>query len=154
MNTFERINRTVDERRKQQPEPDKLLNRVYRENDKASSQFCDDAHQTPVDPDNPFSGTVQESYRTRETEWAGLQLAGGKVERPEAPPLYTVPDRYKEKRPCTCKNHVGKKWLPLAAFSERKGKNGKLYPSSWCKECVARHARERYQEAKSLSRFP
>lgn len=57
-------------------------------------------------------------------------------------PLFDAPDKYKQRRPCTCKAHEGNRWRPVADFSMRKAKNGKMYPSSWCRVCVARHVHD------------
>jgi hypothetical protein len=59
-------------------------------------------------------------------------------------PLFDAPDKYKQRRPCTCKHHAGNKWRPLTEFSERRAKNGKMYPLSWCNACRAQYAKDQY----------
>lgn len=90
-------------------------------------------------PVNESAAGASEITTERASEKAGhLDMAGVHPLEPH-PPLYTVPNRYKDRRPCTCKEHEGNRWRPIADFSVRKGKNGKTYPQSWCKQCTARY---------------
>lgn len=90
--------------------------------------------------------TLQGQVRTapRQTEVDGLKAAAGLIEPEEPAPLIDTPNRYVTRRPCTCKHHEGNKWRPITEFSERKAKNGKMYPQSWCKACTARYVRDQY----------
>lgn len=90
--------------------------------------------------------------RVRETEKAAFLDASGKEKLEPDPSPFDKPDKYRERRPCTCKNHQGNKWRPVSEFSVRKTKNGKMYPQSWCRACCAEYARQQYQNA--LRNFP
>ena len=96
-------------------------------------------------------GTAITAPRTTEVD--GLKAAAGFEQPEEAPPLISVPDKYKDKRPCTCATHKGNRWQPLIEFSERKARNGKLYPCSWCKRCKADYAADMYYKSKIARGF-
>jgi hypothetical protein len=140
--TFDDINRRVDERRELAGEPDKLLNKVYRQNDKQSSCISTDDHQSKVD-DDPFGGKVEDSLRKRPTEWDGLQLAGGKIERPEnAQPIDPPPNKFTHLKRCIDEDHVGDRWVNRAQFGHDARHSDKL--KSICKVCEARKRRMAY----------
>jgi hypothetical protein len=151
---FQRINELADARkREKQASYEPLISRTYRQNEKSTSQYSDTNHQTPVDPDAMFSGKVQESLATRTTEHEALKVAGGLSAYEEQPPLIDIPNKFADKRPCTCATHKGNRWQPLANFSERRAKNGKLYPASWCKRCKADYAADIYYKHKQANGF-
>lgn len=118
-----------------------LSSRVYRQNEKRTSQYSK-SNQTSSSHDEV--GSVEGGVSTLATEHTALKAAGGTpfIYNTDPQPLIDKPDRYKQKRPCTCKSHNGGKWRPLAEFSERKAKNGKMYPSSWCRACVAAYVQD------------
>lgn len=66
-------------------------------------------------------------------------------------PLFDAPNRYAQRRPCTCKTHEGNRWRPLSEFSTRKAKNGKSYPLSWCNACRAAYQRHQYNLLRQLA---
>lgn len=153
MTVYDAINKRADEiKARKQSEYQALLSRTYREEDSAISKIAVKEHHQRVDAESLGILNVEDSLLTLTTEQDAL-LSAGEVQaiQPNAP-LLDVPDKYKDKRPCSCPDHEGTRWTLLSEFSERKAKNGKKYPSSWCKICVARYVREVYRG--SLSRFP
>jgi len=142
--TFQQIlaNAEAAAQRKREQHTEFVSSRTFRINDKRTSQYSDDNHQSPVDPDACFSDKVQDSRATRSTEHEAFKVAGGLSAYVDEPPLIEAPNRYATRRPCTCKTHEGNKWRPLAEFSERKATNGKMYALSWCNACRARYMRE------------
>lgn len=138
--TFDDINRRVAERRKQAGEPEKLIRRVYAQNDKRSSQISVDDHQRTVDD---IGGKVQDSLSTRLTEWNGIELAGGKIERPEyAPPIDPAPNKFTHLKRCIDEDHTGDRWVHRSQFGHDARHSDKL--KSICKACEARRRRMAY----------
>jgi hypothetical protein len=142
MTTYTQINERVEARRKEAGDPEKLLQRAYAQNDKPSSCISTDDHQTHVDRDI-FGGKVQESLRQRTTEFDGLQLAGGKLDRPETQPLIEKPpNKYTHKKRCNHPDHQGDRWVNRSQFSADKRHSDGL--QACCKVCRARDARLAY----------
>lgn len=113
--------------------------RIFRENDKRTSQYSDDNHQTPVDPDAMFSGKVQDSLATRSTEHEAFKVAGGLSAHEEQPPIISVPNKYAGKKYCrNCKTWKLKtEFSPLATTIDGK--------HTYCRDCRAAKKRASYQ---------
>lgn len=143
--TYQRIiqRAEAEKQRKQEANDAFISTRTFRQNEKHTSQYSGDKHQTPVDPDAMFSGKVQDSLAIRTTEHEALKIAGGLAAYEEQPPLVETPNKFKtridRKRCSNCKA-----WKPTAEFSKQKRKNGNEFLQSWCKECAAEYAREQY----------
>lgn len=141
--TYQRIleNAEAVKRRKQEAHDEFISTRTFRQNDKFTSQFSDDDHQTEVDD---YGGKVLSSLRTRTTEHDAISAAGGDANIYDEPkPLIEAPNKFKtrvDRKHCSnCKS-----WKPTTEFSPQKRKNGNEFLQSWCKECRSEYAREQY----------
>jgi hypothetical protein len=154
--TFQRINEIADARkREKQAAHNALLRSTFQEDELITSQYSSDHHSVPVFTDVPYGDRGQSSLTTLMTEQQAISAAGGSkhVYDNEPQPLIATPDKYKDKRPCTCATHKGNRWQPLAEFSERKARNGRTYPCSWCKRCKADYAADMYYKSKLANGF-
>jgi hypothetical protein len=127
--------------RKREQHTEFVSSRTFRQNDKFTSQFSDDDHQTEVDD---YGGKVLSSLRTRTTEHNAIEAAGGDPDIYENPkPLIETPNIFKTRIDRKCCSNC-KSWKPAAEFSPQKRKNGNEFLQSWCKECRSEYAREQY----------
>lgn len=78
----------------------------------------------------------------RFVEDAALKCAANLAELEPPAPLMTTPNRYANKKRCSCKEHEGDRWVHRSQFSYHPATVDHL--QSWCKKCRAAKARFAY----------
>lgn len=135
--TFQRIIETANARKREKQESyEPLFGKVYRTDEKITSQLSSDKHQATIED----VGKVQDSLQTRTTEHSGLKAAGGDGSVYEEPrPLIDRPNKYDGMKFCkTCKAWKLKTlFSPLATTIDGK--------HTYCRDCRAAKKRANYQ---------
>lgn len=124
----------------QKAEYEALMTRVFRQDEKLTSQFSSTHHQTRVDDTGE---KIMDSLRTRPTERGALLQAGGVIAGEPNAPLLDTPNRFETRAARRRCSHC-KVWKLGHEFSTRQRGNGAVYLQSWCKTCCADYARQQY----------
>lgn len=88
--------------------------------------------------------TLQGQVRTapRQTEVDGLKAAAGLIEVEPQAPLIETPNKYKNLKRCSCKDHEGERWIHRSKYTYDKRMADGLH--SWCNACRAAQKRFAY----------
>lgn len=134
------IERANEIKARKQADYEALMSRVYRQDEKRTSQISIKNHQSQVDDDTPEK--VEDSLSTLSTERLGLLSAGNVREIEPDAPLMDRPNRYANLRRCSHKEHEGDKWIHRSKFTHDARMSDGLH--SWCNACRAREKRIAY----------
>jgi hypothetical protein len=139
---FQRINELADARKREKQETyQPLFGKVYRDNEKITSQISISDHSGQIpDPEALGILNVQDSLTTLTTEHSGLKAAGGDGSVYDEPrPLIDRPNKYDGMKFCkACKAWKLKTlFSPLATTIDGK--------HTYCRDCRAAKKRANYQ---------
>jgi cell pole-organizing protein PopZ len=132
--------RAEAEKARKQADYQALVSRVYRQDEKQTSQISLKNHQSRVDEDTPDK--IEDSLSTLTTERSAMLSAGQlRAIEPNAPVL-DRPNKYTNLKRCVYPDHEGDRWVNRAQFSPDKHHTDGLH--SYCRACENKRKRLAY----------